>query len=317
MSRQDNSKKGKTSGRGNNTSKGKSSARGNAPMKGENRAKPSGRGSAPVRPATDKKTTISKKKEETLAKKSTEKGAKTPKKKGDVREGIRLNKYISNSGVCSRREADTYIATGLVTVNGKVVNEMGYKVKYEDDVRFDSRRIKPELDTYILLNKPKSVASTTSDSKGLTVMDLISNATTANVKPVGRLGRNATGLILFTNDDTLVKKLHSKGMERLFHIELDKNLKAADMDKIKEGILIGGEKVFVEEISYVNNAPKKEVGLKIKNMGNSVIRTIFEHLNYNVVKVDCVTIAHLTKKDLPRGRWKVLTKREVELFSML
>ena len=244
----------------------------------------------------------------------------TPKKNTSAKQkadGIRLNKYIANSGVCSRREADTYIATGLVTVNGKVINEMGHKVQREDDVRFDGRRINPEPDTYILLNKPKSVASTTSESKGLTVMDLISNATSANVKPIGRLGRNATGLILFTNDDKLVKKLHSKGMERLFHIELNKNLKAADIDKIREGILIDGEKVFVEEISYVDNAPKKEVGLKIKNMGNSIIRTIFEHLGYNVVKVDCVTIAHLTKKDLPRGRWKILTQEEVELFSML
>jgi 23S rRNA pseudouridine2605 synthase len=310
MSRQDNSRKGKTSGRGNNTSKGKSSARGNAPLKGENRKKPSARDVAPVRPTIGKKGNPP-------AKQSSEKGATTPKKKGDNREGIRLNKYISNSGICSRREADTYIATGLVTVNGKVITEMGYKVKLEDDVRFDGRRINPEPDTYILLNKPKSVASTTSESKGLTVMDLISNATTANVKPVGRLGRNATGLILFTNDDKLVAKLHNKGMERLFHIELDKNLKASDLDKIKEGLLIGGEKVFVEEVSYVDNAPKKEIGLKIKNMGNSVIRTIFDHLNYNVIKVDCVTIAHLTKKDLPRGRWKILTKREVELFSML
>ncbi len=317
MSRQDNSRKGKTSGRGNSTSKGKSSARGNAPLKGESRNKPSGRGGASVRPATDKKTNVAKKKGNAPVKQSPDKGATTPKKKGDNREGIRLNKYISNSGVCSRREADTYIATGLVTVNGKIINEMGYKVKLEDDVRFDGRRIKPELDTYILLNKPKSVASTTSESKGLTVMDLVSNATSANIKPVGRLGRNATGLILFTNDDALVKKLHSKGMERLFHIELDKNLKAGDLDKIREGLLIGGEKVFVEEISYVKDAPKKEIGLKIKNMGNSVIRTIFDHLNYNVVKVDCVTIAHLTKKDLPRGRWKILTQREVELFSML
>jgi len=294
MSRQDNNKKNKPSGRGATNSKGKSMARGNAPTKRVGKSKPGAKPESKPTPSAKKKTNHE-------------------QNKG----GIRLNKYISNSGVCSRREADTFIATGLVTVNGKVVNEMGYKVQLEDDVRFDGRRIKPELDTYILLNKPKSVASTTSESKGLTVMDLISNATTANVKPVGRLGRNATGLILFTNDDALVKKLHSKGMERLFHIELDKNLKAADMDKIKEGILIGGEKVFVEEISFVTNAPKKEVGLKIKNMGNSVIRTIFEHLNYNVVKVDCVTIAHLTKKDLPRGRWKILTKREVELFSML
>ena len=298
MSRQDNSRKGKTSGIGKNTGKGKSSARVNAPFKGGHRNKPSGRGNAPVRPVTPKNEVEA-------------------KQKAGKREGIRLNKYISNSGVCSRREADTFIATGLVTVNGKVINEMGYKVKLEDDVRFDGRRINPEPATYILLNKPKSVATTTSESKGLTVMDLISNATSAHVKPIGRLGRNATGLILFTNDDKLVNKLHSKGLERLFHIELDKNLKASDLDKIKEGLLIDGEKVFVEEVSYVDNAPKKEIGLKIKNMGNSIIRTIFDHLGYNVVKVDCVTIAHLTKKDLPRGRWKILTKREVELFSML
>ena len=303
MSRQDNSRKGKTSGRGNNTTKGKSSARGNAPLKGENRNKPTGRGGAPTKHTAGSKTEG---KPNTNTKKSTARP-----------DGIRLNKYIANSGICSRREADTYIATGLVTVNGKIVNEMGHKVQRTDDVRFDGRRISPEPDTYILLNKPKSVATTTSDSKGLTVMDLISNATTANVKPVGRLGRNATGLILFTNDDALMKKLHNKGMERLFHIELDKNLKAADLDKIREGLLVDGEKVFVEEISYVTNAPKKEVGLKIKNMGNSLIRTTFDHLGYNVVKVDCVTIAHLTKKDLPRGRWKILTKQEVELFSML
>lgn len=302
MSRQDNTNKGRTSGRGKSTSKGKSSARGNAPLKGENRKKPSARGAV----STGSKP-----------KNHTEKTNTSTKKSATNRDGIRLNKYIANSGVCSRREADTFIATGLVTVNGKVVNEMGHKVQLSDDVRFDGRRINPEPDTYILLNKPKSVATTTSDSKGLTVMDLISNATTANVKPVGRLGRNATGLILFTNDDTLVKKLHNKGMERLFHIELNKNLKAADLDKIREGITIGGDTYAVEEVSYVDNSPKKEVGLKIKNMGNSIIRTIFEHLGYQVVKVDCVTIAHLTKKDLPRGRWKILTKREVELFSML
>jgi 23S rRNA pseudouridine2605 synthase len=246
-------------------------------------------------------------------------GQSSPKKNkaANTRDGIRLNKYISNSGICSRREADTYIATGLVTVNGKIINEMGYKVKLEDDVRFDGRRISPEPNTYVLLNKPKGVATTSSQSKGLTVMDLISNATSAKVKPIGRLGRNATGLLLFTNDDKLVNKLHSKGMERLFHIELDKNLKPSDMQKIKEGLKIDGKEIFVEEVSYVDNAPKKEIGLKIKHMGNSVIRDIFSHLGYDVIKVDCVTIAHLTKKDLPRGRWKLLTRSETELFSML
>jgi len=124
-------------------------------------------------------------------------------------------------------------------------------------------------------------------------------------------------LLLFTNDDKLVKKLHSKGMPRLFHIELDKNLKADDLQKIQEGLTINGNTVEVDEISYVTNAPKKEIGLKLKNMGTSIIRDIFDHLGYNVVKVDCVALAHLTKKDLPRGRWKVLTKQEIELFSMM
>lgn len=230
---------------------------------------------------------------------------------------MRLNKYISNSGICSRREADSFIAMGLVQVNGKVINEMGYQVRLTDEVKFDGRRINPEPNTYILLNKPKSVATTTSQSKGLTVMDLIAKATSARVKPVGRLGRNATGLLLFTNDDSLMNKMHKKGMPRLFHIELDKNLKPSDLQKIEEGLTIDGKTVEVDEISYVQDAPKKEVGLKIKNMGNSVIRDLFEHLGYQVVKVDCVSIAHLTKKDLPRGRWRTLTEKEISLFSMI
>lgn len=242
---------------------------------------------------------------------------KPAKKKQDIVNGIRLNKYISNAGICSRREADTYIATGLVTVNGKVINEMGYKVKLEDDVRFDGRRINPEPMAYVLLNKPKGFATTTSESKGNTVMDLVANATSARITPIGRLGRNATGLLFFTNDDKLKEKLSKKGMERLFHVELDKNLKAADLKEISEGIQIGTKKISIEEISYVENKPKKEVGLKIKHMGNSVIREIFTHLGYDIVRLDCVTLAHLTKKDLPRGRWKTLSKEELELFSML
>ncbi|MGI9593989.1 MAG: pseudouridine synthase [Patiriisocius sp.] len=234
-----------------------------------------------------------------------------------VVDGIRLNKYISNSGICSRREADTYIATGLVTVNGKIINQMGYKVKLEDDVRFDGRRLNPEPMSYVLLNKPKGFATTTSESKGNTVMDLVANASSGRITPIGRLGRNATGLLFFTNDDKLKEKLSKKGMERLFHIALDKNLKAADLKEISDGIQIGAKKIQIEEISYVDNKPKKEVGLKIKHMGNSVIREIFDHLGYNILRLDCVTLAHLTKKDLPRGRWKTLSKEELELFSML
>jgi 23S rRNA pseudouridine2605 synthase len=241
----------------------------------------------------------------------------SPKTDGPKRDGTRLNKFIANSGVCSRREADTYIASGLVTVNNKVINTMGYLVKPGDVVKFDGRRLQQDPPAYILLNKPKAVASTTSESKGLTVMDLIANATKARVAPVGRLGRNATGLFLFTNDDRLMQKLHKKGLPRLFHVELDKNLKNEDLLKIKDGLTIEGKTVTVEEISYVVNAAKKEIGLKIKNMGSSVIRDLFEHLGYQVVKVDCVSLAHLTKKDLPRGRYRHLTNDEISLFSML
>ncbi|MEP0263675.1 pseudouridine synthase [Dokdonia sp.] len=232
---------------------------------------------------------------------------------------IRLNKYVANAGICSRREADMYISVGNVTVNGKVINEMGYKVKLGDDVRFDGRRINPEPKAYVLLNKPKGFATTTSNEKGNTVMDLIAKSTNARIKPIGRLGRNATGLLLFTNDDEVQKRFtNSKtGVAKLYHVELSKNLKSADIERINEGLTVEGKKISVEEVSFVEGASKKEVGLKIKHTGNSVIRTIFEHLNYEVVKIDCVTIAGLTKKDLPRGNWRHLTKQEVINLKMV
>ncbi len=243
---------------------------------------------------------------------------KTPQTKSNP-DGIRLNKYIANSGMCSRREADMYISTGSVTVNGKVVTEMGYKVKKGDEVRFDGARISPEKKTYVLLNKPKGFATTTSEGKGRTVMDLVANATNAKIKPIGRLGRNSIGLLLFTNDETVVKKFTNSntGVARLFHIELDKNLKYDDLKTIKEGFKIQGKEIAVEEISYIDGAPKKEVGLKIKNTGNTIIRTIFEHFRYDIIKIDCVAIGHLTKKDIPRGHWKHLTEQEINTLKML
>jgi len=231
-------------------------------------------------------------------------------------EGIRLNKYIANSGLCSRREADTFIKAGLVHVNDKPVTEMGYRVKPGEVVKFDGQTIMPELPTYVLLNKPKGFVTTTSENKKDTVMDLVSNATTARVTPIGRLGRNATGLILLTNDDTLKEKLSKNGLNRLFHIELDKNLKHEDLKAIEEGLIIDGEEIQIEEISYVQNKPKKEIGIRIKHMGTSVLRKIFEHFNYNVVRMDCVMIGHLTKKDLPRGKWQILDKSEIGPFHM-
>ena len=243
--------------------------------------------------------------------------SKQPKSKDDGL--IRLNKYISNSGICSRREADTYIATGSVTVNGKVIDELGYKVKLEDDVRFDGRRINPEPKTYVLLNKPKGFATTTSNEKGNTVMDLVAKATKARIKPIGRLGRNATGLLLFTNDEDVHQRFtNSKsGVSKLYQVTLSKNMKVADLDRIREGLKIEDRLIVVEDISYIDGVPKKEIGISIKHTGNSIIRTIFETLNYEVVKIDCVSFAGLTKKELPRGRYRHLTDLEISNLKML
>ena len=273
--------KGKSSGRGSDNAKSKTYARGNAPIK----------------------------------KKTTPKAKSTTSANPDL---IRLNKYVANSGMCSRREADQHIAMGLVTVNGKVVVEMGYKVKLDDEVRYDGARINPEKKAYVLLNKPKGFATTTSEQKGRTVMDLVANATSSRIKPIGRLGRNSTGLLLFTNDEKIVARFtnSNKGVERLFHLELDKNLKMEDLKKIREGFKVEGKQVSVEEIDYVNNT-KNEVGVKIKNTGNTILHTIFEHLKYELVRIDCVQIAHLTKKDIPRGNWKILSEQEVNTLKMM
>ncbi|WP_242202204.1 pseudouridine synthase [Aestuariivivens insulae] len=272
--------KGKPSGRGHNTTRKTSYARGNAPIK-----------------------------------KAVQSSGEQPSNPNE----IRLNKYIANSGICSRREADVHIATGLVTVNGTVVTEMGYKVKPTDEVRYDGARVNPEQKAYVLLNKPKGFATTTSEGKGRTVMDLVANATSSRIKPIGRLGRNSKGLLLFTNDEVIANKFtNSKyGVPRLFHIELDKNLKLEDFKKIQNGFKIDGKLIAVEEISYIDGASKKEIGLKIKNTGNTIIRTIFEHFNYDILSIDCVAIAHLTKKDIPRGHWKHLTQQELNNLKML
>jgi 23S rRNA pseudouridine2605 synthase len=280
MNRHQGSKgKGKTSGREGGNTRSTSYARGNAPIK---------------------------------------KTALVQKKPSNPNE-IRLNKYVANSGMCSRREADVHIATGLVSVNGKVITEMGYKVQIGDEVRYDGARINPEKKAYVLLNKPKGFATTTSEGKGRTVMDLVSNATSSRIKPIGRLGRNSKGLLLFTNDDTVVDKFtNSKhGIARLFHLELNKSLKLEDLKKIQAGFKIEGKLIAVEEISYIDGASKNEIGLKIKNTGNTILRTIFDYLKYEIVSLDCVAIGHLTKKDIPRGSWKHLTEQELNTLKML
>ncbi len=268
----------------------------------------------------------------TMSKQNNSKGKGKPKSKGNApikkavsqkktsnSDDIRLNKYVANSGMCSRREADENIAIGLVSVNGNVITEMGYKVKRTDDVRFDGRRIMPEPKVYVLLNKPKGFATTTAEGKGRTVMDLVANATSSNIKPIGRLGRNSLGLLLFTNDDELMQKFTNskKGVSRLFQVELDKNLKFEDLKKIQDGFKVEDKLITVEEISYIQGASKNQIGIKIKNTGNTILRTIFEHFNYDLVKIDCVSIGNLTKKDIPRGHWKHLTEQEMNTLRML
>lgn len=233
---------------------------------------------------------------------------------------IRLNKYIANAGICSRREADTFIAAGNVTVNGKVVTEMGYKVQKSDDVRFDGRRLNPEQKEYVLLNKPKGFITTTNDERGRrTVMELISGAANSRLYPVGRLDRATTGLLLFTNDGDLARNLtHPKfGVRKIYHVVLDKNLTAADLRKIQEGLQLEDGEIKVDEIAYIQGSPKREVGVEIHSGRNRIVRRLFEHLGYTVAKLDRVVFAGLTKKDLPRGHWRNLTQQEVINLGMI
>ncbi|WP_298996435.1 pseudouridine synthase [uncultured Tenacibaculum sp.] len=234
--------------------------------------------------------------------------------------GIRLNKFISNSGICSRREADTYIEHGSVTVNGKLVTEMGYKVQPTDEVRFDGTLISMERKRYVLLNKPKNYITTMEDDRGRkTVMEIIENATKERIYPVGRLDRNTTGLLLFTNDGEMAKKLtHPKhNVRKLYHASLDKKLTIADLEKLRGDVVIEGRKVFIDAVSYVDGEKKTEVGIEIHSGRNRIVRKIFEHFGYHVIKLDRVVFAGLTKKNLPRGRWRELTQQEINNLQMM
>ncbi|QHI37060.1 Ribosomal large subunit pseudouridine synthase B [Kordia antarctica] len=239
--------------------------------------------------------------------------ATKPKSPSNPNE-IRLNKYIANSGICSRREADMHISIGSVTVNGKVVTEMGYKVLLNDEVRFDGRVISPEKIEYILLNKPKGFLVTTKDEKDRkTVMDLVAMATKSRIVPVGRLERQTTGLLLFTNDGELARRLtdpHER-VRKIYHVELDKNLTQTDFNKIKDGVNIRGEVHKVDEISWIQGATKREVGIKLSSGSNGLVKAIFEYLSYTVARLDRVVFAGLTKKDLPRSNWRHLTAQEI------
>lgn len=236
------------------------------------------------------------------------------------KESIRLNKYIANSGICSRREADELITQGLVQVNGKVVTEMGYQVQKTDKVIFDGQGITPEKPVYVLLNKPKGYISTTKDEKARkTVMDLVANASPYRVFPVGRLDRSTTGVILLTNDGHLTKKLThpSFEMKKIYHVTLDRKLDRSDLQTIADGIRLDEGVVHVDGISYIDGKPKNEIGIELHIGWNRVVRRIFQKLGYEVEALDRVMFGGLTKKNIKRGHWRILTDLEVNNLKML
>lgn len=236
------------------------------------------------------------------------------------KDTIRLNKYIANSGICSRREADELIKQGLVEVNGKVVIEMGYQVLKTDRVIFDGQGITPEKPVYVLLNKPKGYISTTKDEKARkTVMELVANASPYRVFPVGRLDRSTTGVILLTNDGHLTKKLTHPSFQirKIYHVTLDRKLSTEDLKSIAEGIRLEEGVAEVDSISYIEGKPKNEIGIEIHIGWNRVIRRIFQKLDYEVETLDRVMFAGLTKKNIKRGHWRILTELEVNNLKML
>ncbi|MBB6369927.1 pseudouridine synthase [Chryseobacterium shigense] len=236
------------------------------------------------------------------------------------KDTIRLNKYIANSGICSRREADELITQGLVEVNGQVVTEMGYQVQKTDKVVFDGQGITPEKPVYVLLNKPKGYISTTKDDKARkTVMDLVANASPYRLFPVGRLDRSTTGVILLTNDGHMTKKLTHPSFDakKIYHVTLDKKLTHEDMKLIAEGIRLDEGVAVVDQISFIEGKPKNEIGIEIHIGWNRVIRRIFQRLGYEVEALDRVMFAGLTKKNIKRGHWRILSELEVNNLKML
>lgn len=238
------------------------------------------------------------------------------KENSSVDDGkIRLNRYIANSGICSRRKADELIAAGVVSVNGAPVSELGYKVDPgKDEVRYNGELLKREKKIYVVLNKPKDYITTTDDpQERRTVMSLVEKASRERIYPVGRLDRNTTGLLLMTNDGDLADKLsHPKnGITKIYHVELSKSLSQGDLNKIEFGLELEDGIIKPDSVSYVSGGSKREVGIQIHSGKNRIVRRIFEHLGYEVVKLDRVVYGNLTKKDLPRGRWRYLEEHEL------
>jgi 23S rRNA pseudouridine2605 synthase len=240
-------------------------------------------------------------------------------KTGHEDERIRLNKYLAGTGICSRREADEFIEAGLVTVNGKLVTELGTKISAGDEVRYNGEVLREEKKVYVLLNKPKDYVTTVEDPHARrTVLDLIKGACRERVYPVGRLDRNTTGVLLLTNDGELTRRLTHPRFEKLkiYHVHLNKGLKAPDMEKVATGINLDDGFIKADTISYADPVDKCQVGIEIHSGRNHIVRRIFESLGYEVVKLDRVYFAGLTKKNLQRGEWRHLSEKEVSMLKM-
>ena len=237
----------------------------------------------------------------------------------DPNEPLRLNKYLANAGVCSRREADEFIQAGVVTVNGEVVTELGTKVLRSDEVKFHDQPVTMEKKVYVLLNKPKDYVTTSDDpQQRKTVMDLVKNACSERIYPVGRLDRNTTGVLLLTNDGDLASKLtHPKFLKKkIYHVHLDHAVTAHDMQQIAEGVQLEDGEIKADAIEYASDTDKKQVGIEIHSGKNRIVRRIFESMGYKVVKLDRVQFAGLTKKNVRRGDWRYLTEEEVDRLRM-
>ena len=237
----------------------------------------------------------------------------------DPDEPIRLNKYLANAGVCSRREADEFIEAGVVKVNGEIVTELGTKVKRSDTVLFHDQLVNIEKKVYILLNKPKDCVTTSDDPQNRkTVMDIVKGACRERIYPVGRLDRNTTGVLLLTNDGELATKLtHPQFLKKkIYHVFLDKNVTAADMRQIADGIELEDGEIHADAVEYASETDRKQVGIEIHSGRNRIVRRIFEHLGYKVIKLDRVYFAGLTKKNVRRGDWRFLTEKEVNMLKM-
>ena len=246
-------------------------------------------------------------------------GKTAPKRTMDGK--IRLNRFLAQAGICSRREADVLIETGVIEVNKKIVTQLGIRIDPQVDVvHYGGEKIKVESYQYVLLNKPKDFTTAARNEQGRrTAIGLISKATKTELKPVGKLSKDTTGLLLFTNDGDLTKRLNSpkNGLRKIFHIELNKPLRSADLKKIQDGLLVEEKVIKVQDVSFVDKAPKNQVGMEIFSTRTNIVQRIFETLGYEIIKLDRVVYAGLTKKDLPRGHWRYLTEQEVVNLGMI